>query len=527
MLELAKKELIERAARPSTYWTRVLNASLLVILFLSVEGARTTRSFFPISGEGANLFYKLVWTQWAAILIFVPLTMAGSIANERHRGTWDLLKLTDLRPWEIIGQKFASGMLPIVTGILLLAPLGAMAFSAGGLETGDIWLAILSLTFVAMFIGAIGMMCSTLTRSATPAILLVYLITAAFLLIPQVSPATSLRQLQSGERDLLIPLLGQAALALVFLTAAGRWLLRPPFERDAHPRSPLAWLRRRLAGPKASTDHPLLDESPVAWRELKRHSLHHWSSYLKIAAPFVIVVIGIALCCHHLPTWQARVIMPRVNYTLWIGSALILALMSANMVVRERSEQTLAILLTTPIQSGALIKQKSQAIRRVSVICSLVIASSAIISVITRSGLNPWFYLPNVLCGLILYFPMISWIGFIVGARSQNGRRATLAVFLVLTVVLGLPFVSFLLPFFIGFNLVSPSAYIFYNEVMNNYKPEDTVFVVIHYILIAAATLGLRHVAVWFANSWLGRTKGSAWLNTEEAPPPDQSEDAY
>ena len=110
MLDLAKKELTERAARPSTYWARVLNMALLVGMLLIVEGSRPNRSTVALSGDGVKLFYNLAWAQWAAILLFVPLSMAGVIAAERERGSWDLLQLTDLRPWEIIAQKFTAGI---------------------------------------------------------------------------------------------------------------------------------------------------------------------------------------------------------------------------------------------------------------------------------------------------------------------------------------------------------------------------------------------------------------------------------
>ena len=73
-----------------------------------------------------------------------------------------------------------------------------MALSAGGLETGDVWRMILALALVAVLIGAVSMLCSTLTINATTATLSVYAVTASFLLVPNLSPAAALQQLQSG-----------------------------------------------------------------------------------------------------------------------------------------------------------------------------------------------------------------------------------------------------------------------------------------------------------------------------------------
>ncbi|NCF93527.1 MAG: hypothetical protein GWQ05_21610 [Verrucomicrobiaceae bacterium] len=54
-----------------------------------------------------------------------------------------------------------------------------------------------------------------------------------------------------------------------------------------------------------------------------------------------------------------QMLTPPLSYCLWIGSFLVLALVSANMVFREQSQQTLTILLTTSIPSAALMKLKA------------------------------------------------------------------------------------------------------------------------------------------------------------------------
>ena len=451
--------------------------------------------------------------------------MAGVIAAERVRGSWDLLRLTDLRSWEIIAQKFTAGMVPQFTSLLLLAPLGAMALSAGGLETGDIWRMILTLALVTLLIGAVSMLCSTLTINATTATLSVYAITACFLLVPNLSPATALLQLQTGERSIFLPMMVQLGASLAMLLLANYWLLKPPFERDSRLASFMSKIRRRPHDRRL--DEPLLAKSPVAWRELKRHSLDRWTRLLSYSLPFILIVGGISWAVISLPNWQARVVMPILNYGLWIGSFLMLALVSANMVVRERSQQTLAILLTTPIQSAALMKQKALALRRIALVCALVIGSSAVASVLVRSDLTRWIYLFTVILELLCYLPMVYWLGMIIGATSPNWRRAVMMVILTLTAIIVMPFLGLYVPVFAGFAVLSPTGFIVANELQTGASLFSYLTVIVHFALMASILLGLRHIAFWFASNWLGRTAGSTWINPEQAPNQNPLEDPY
>ena len=529
MLDLAKKELVERAARPSTYWARVVNWALLLGVLLIVEGTRSNRNFGMLTGEGAQLFFLLAWVQWAAILLCVPLAMAGAIATERERGTWELLQLTDLRPWEIIVQKFVAGLIPMITSIILLAPIGAMAMSVGGLETSSIWLAILSLVCATFLIGAISLLCSTLILNGTAATLVAYIISVAFLFVPNLSPASGLILLRAGGQSLHMPLAVQLIISLALLVIANYGLLRSRLALD----TPFVCSLRRNVQRDSQTsgrdqrESSILVQAPVAWRELKRLSLDRWYYLLGYASPFVLLISGIAWATESLPNWQARVVMPRLNFALWIASFLVLALVSANIVLRERNHQTLAILLTSPIKSCSLMRQKARALRHLALVCGIVLASSALASVVVRTDLNPWTYLVSVTLGAFFYLPAVYWLGLIIGARSTNWRRAASTVVVVLASIVGIPFLADYLPVFYPLIPFSPTAYIARNEFGFATTVISTLELLFHFGLMALIILGLRHVAIWFATTWLGRTTGSAWINTEQEPITREYEDPY
>ena len=128
-------------------------------------------------------------------------------------------------------------------------------------------------------------------------------------------------------------------------------------------------------------------------------------------------------------------------------------------------QQTLAILLTTPIQSAELMKQKARALRHIALVCALVIGSSAVASVFVSPGLNPWIYLFTVMLELLFYLPIVYWVGMIIGARSSNWRRAVMFVFLILTAIIVMPFLALDLPVFTFFAILSPTGFIVANEL--------------------------------------------------------------
>ena len=160
MFSLVGKELTERVARRGTYWGRVLNGGLLFVAFFLWEIWRRAKAGDSGGfGGGDRIFYGIAWVQWGMGVLLVPLAMEG-VARERERGSWALLSLTKLGPAEIIGEKYIAGVLPALTSVLFLLPMGALCYSVGGLERWDVLLSIVVIGLAVCQIGALGMLCS-------------------------------------------------------------------------------------------------------------------------------------------------------------------------------------------------------------------------------------------------------------------------------------------------------------------------------------------------------------------------------
>ena len=59
-------------------------------------------------GAGRQLFEQLCMLQAGGIALFLPALMCGRIAQEKERDSLVLLLLTELRPWQIVLQKYVG-----------------------------------------------------------------------------------------------------------------------------------------------------------------------------------------------------------------------------------------------------------------------------------------------------------------------------------------------------------------------------------------------------------------------------------
>ena len=135
-MPLLGKELAEQAARKRTYVLRCAYAALLFIAFCVVfyGEAREVRSGFELLGRGRGMFVALVYIQFVGVLAFLPATMSGVITQEKEQRSLELLLLTDLRPSEILLQKYLGHLIPIFTFLLLSLPLLAICYAFGGVS---------------------------------------------------------------------------------------------------------------------------------------------------------------------------------------------------------------------------------------------------------------------------------------------------------------------------------------------------------------------------------------------------------
>jgi ABC-type transport system involved in multi-copper enzyme maturation permease subunit len=295
----------------------------LYILFLVVTSRYFEASeFAPTSlGAGREMLEALVSMQVWGIVVFLPAMMAGTLAYERERNSMALLLLTDMRPWEILWQKYLSRLTPVFSFLVLSLPLLGLSYAFGGVTEVRLASAIVALLLLCFELGAISLFCSALSVTSAGALVSSYTLAAiVFLLFP------TLLNLLSGEgsdkgfgfcyvatyvfsgptRQTFGTVAARSVLPLLttalFLGMARVYLVRRALATPRHPilafvkriQNGVERMNRALGGVRFRRARSRVpDDHPVAWLELARRLLGQrvfvYSIAVALLAPIVLI----------------------------------------------------------------------------------------------------------------------------------------------------------------------------------------------------------------------------------------------
>src|SRR5690606_16553836 len=188
-LPLLTKELTELANRQRTYVVRFLYAAGLFIGgMITIYSTVGSDGGDLQLGAGREIFRELVELQFWLILIFLPASASGALTIEKERDSLALLLLTTMPPWSILIQKYLSRLTPMLSFLLLAFPLLAVAYSYGGVATGELVASIMLLLLFAAQVCAIALMCSAYCRTTPEAFILTYGVLVFLFIVPPVWP---------------------------------------------------------------------------------------------------------------------------------------------------------------------------------------------------------------------------------------------------------------------------------------------------------------------------------------------------
>jgi len=532
-MPLLWKELAEGAARPRTYVLRVVYAMALYGLFAFALPRLTDRRYsgggasFPSSTEllgfGSWIFERLQSFQLWGIILFQPALMCGRITQEKERDSLVLLFLTELRPWEIVLQKYVGGLVPMLSFLFLSLPLAGVAYALGGLESATIADVALGLVLTVLQVGALALLFSAWCRTTVAALISTYFWGALLYFAPllfgrmlgarQHSGAWLLRNggWQDTERwkllnptdgislarslhaplwHYLLPSIGTILLCL----GLTRWfLVRRAFAPPSHFLPRLfaridRWMKgaNRLAGGlvlyRESSSLPVTE--PVFWRETQRRVLGKAHYLLRllcaIEVPTVLLLMGLLTVFGD--AYETGGMLAFATAVLVGLAVLILSATASNSLVSERVGQTLDVLLTTPVSAREIVRQKERALRRLEwvLVVPLLTVFSAHAFFLTSSDAGQPFprdWIPYLVCWvltLVIYLPMITWLSLWIGLRVRTRFQGILITLSVLIFwMVALPFTIGMTADRMGFNIedciwvlmVSPISVPFLNEI--------------------------------------------------------------
>ena len=163
--------IVTRDSRARTRWsgtavavTLVLGAVAVVACALFARAASGAPDHHPNAVQMERVAYHAMALQIALVMIVAPAVGAGTIAEERARGTLDLLLVSELSPWSVVRAKVVATVSYVMLFAAAALPLYAAIFLNAGLSLGALALAEIVTFTAALAAGSLGVFFSALCR---------------------------------------------------------------------------------------------------------------------------------------------------------------------------------------------------------------------------------------------------------------------------------------------------------------------------------------------------------------------------
>ena len=89
--------------------------------------------------QGEELFRAALAIQLLYVLLVVPFQALGRVSLDRARGTWDLVRLSQLGSLRALVGKLAGVLATTAATVLVVAPVQMIATAMGGVTQRDLW----------------------------------------------------------------------------------------------------------------------------------------------------------------------------------------------------------------------------------------------------------------------------------------------------------------------------------------------------------------------------------------------------
>ncbi|MBN1808229.1 MAG: ABC transporter permease subunit [Planctomycetes bacterium] len=440
-LPLLARELVEQAGRRRTYVVRVVYASLFflgVLLTYIFDVADMANSPVNVYGRGSVIGDSVFGFQIAGVYLFLPAMMAGVITREKEAGSLQLLLITDMGPWEILFQKYLSRLVPMLSFMLLSLPAVALAYSLGGLSAGGVAFGVVYLFLAGLEIGAVALFASTISDTSTGALIRSYMVIIVILPIFQFI-GMGFVMFFGGIAVFIGMLVSTIPVTIFFLGMSRVYFLRRAFPRPG--RSFLGFFKRvdrvlnavnrSLGGVVIAGDSSSLPgDRPVLWREINRRALGRFRYLLRI----LIILEFPVLLLHILHYRTGEKAWLFIAYTLlgimWIFAPALMLVLGVDAFASERSHKTLDLLLTAPLRTSALVRQKASAMWRVMLVLAVPFFTTFVLSIFYPFvGPDTPGQLVLACLSYFVYMSTMMWFGIWAGMRVRKRGRAMLVAF--------------------------------------------------------------------------------------------------
>ncbi len=147
---------------------------------------------------GVNLYSLLLAVQLLFLVVITPAFTVRKINGEKEKQTYDLLLLSRLSAFSLVGSKLVAGFAHTLLLLIASFPLFSLVAFFGGITVPQIVSALAIFLATALFMAMLGLFCSALFRHSTLSAITAYGLSLFWLLLPLIF-AYLLSLLNSGQ----------------------------------------------------------------------------------------------------------------------------------------------------------------------------------------------------------------------------------------------------------------------------------------------------------------------------------------
>ena len=378
------RELVTVPRRGGHFPARIAFVGLLGILGITTWQATVGFARDATLGEtaafGQLLFQIVAFVQLLLTLFFAALSAAGAVSQEKDRRTFVLLLLTDMRDYEIVLGKLVGALLPILTLLLVSAPVLAMLLLLGGIDPEQVFQAVLVLLASAVAAGSLGGLVALWREKTYQALALSVLFLVLYVCLAQalgvywpvaqawVDPFIAMQTVlepPAGGRAGLAPAYGFLLTMLLLcavMNGIGIWKLRkwnpsgePIMQREGTPVTD-AEADEALAVEKRAQAHAAPGQvrqvwpNPILWREVRTLAYGRRPLLVKLAFGVVLaLIVYFAVSELNRPGGRPAFTAAYGLVPVAVLSLLLVAAQSVTSVTSERDGGSLDVLLVTDV----------------------------------------------------------------------------------------------------------------------------------------------------------------------------------
>lgn len=182
---ILKKELMVGSRNMKMSWAIFgLNAFLSAIAVVTMYSLELNAEYSGYNYANlVSLFPILGIVECVILSLVIPIITSGSISGERERQTLDIMLTTPVKPFSIALGKLGSALMLVMMYMISSVPVLSIAFILGGLNWASLFGLIVMMLYIGIYVGSIGIFCSSAVKKSVAATVLTMLISWAVTLL--------------------------------------------------------------------------------------------------------------------------------------------------------------------------------------------------------------------------------------------------------------------------------------------------------------------------------------------------------